>query len=95
VSRVPAEVRYRWVSSDGDVMDNGWKTLSFPAGGGTSKQDKVVATTNNDSGTFESDISVEVQDPQHVTSNSVPFSVTCETETPTDGASSPSPSPTE
>ncbi|MES5822504.1 serine/threonine-protein kinase [Streptomyces sp. RG80] len=94
VSRVPAEVRYRWVSSDGDVMDSGWKTLSFPAGGGTSKQDKVVATTSNDSGTFESDISVEVQDPEHVTSNSVPFSVTCEAETPTGGAS-PSPTPTE
>ncbi|MFI1724250.1 serine/threonine-protein kinase [Streptomyces sp. NPDC020489] len=92
VSRVPAEVRYRWVSSDGDVMDSGWKTLSFPAGGGTSRQDTVVATTSNDSGTFESDISVEVRDPEHVTSNSVPFSVSCETETPTDGVS-PSLSP--
>jgi serine/threonine protein kinase len=94
VTRLPAEVRYRWVSSDGDVMDNGWKTLSFPEGGGTSKQDKVVATTADDSGTFESDISVEVQEPERATSNTVPFSVTCETETPT-GGTSVSPSPTE
>ncbi|MDT7844382.1 serine/threonine-protein kinase [Streptomyces justiciae] len=94
VGRLPAEVTYRWKSKDGKVMDQGWKTLSFPEGGGKSRQDTAFVTTYDDSGTYQNEISVEVRDPQHRTSNSVPFSVTCETETPTGGAS-PSPTPTE
>ena len=92
VGRLPAQVSYRWVSADGDVMDQGWKTLSFPEGGGRTKQDRAFVTTYDDSGTFENEISVEVRDPVETKSNSVPFSVTCETETPTDGVS---PTPTE
>lgn len=95
VGRLPAEVTYRWVSQDGEVMDQGWKTLSFAEGGGRTKQDKAFVTTpsgNSDGGTFENEISVEVRDPVETKSNSVPFSVTCVTETPTGGVS---PTPTE
>ncbi|MDC0768855.1 serine/threonine-protein kinase [Streptomyces sp. HD] len=92
VGRLPAQVSYRWVSKDGDVMDQGWKTLSFPEGGDRTRQDRVFLTTYDESGTFESEISVEVRDPVETKSNSVPFSVTCETETPTGGVS---PTPTE
>lgn len=92
VGRLPAEVSYRWVSEDGEVLDQGWKTLSFPEGGGRTKQDRVFLTTYDESGTFESEIGVEVRDPVETKSESVPFSVTCVTETPTDGVS---PSPTE
>ncbi|MFI2434022.1 serine/threonine-protein kinase [Streptomyces sp. NPDC018693] len=92
VGRLPAEVTYRWVTRDGDVMDPGWKTLSFPAGGGRTKQDRVFVTTYAESGTYQNALEVEVREPRRGTSNSVPFSVTCVTETPTDGASSPSPS---
>ncbi|KUL41040.1 serine/threonine-protein kinase [Streptomyces regalis] len=91
VGRLPAEVSYRWVSEDGEVMDQGWKTLSFPEGGGRTKQDRAFVTTYDESGTFENEISVEVRDPVETKSNSVPFSVTCVTETPTGGVS-PSPS---
>ncbi len=91
VGQLPAEVSYRWVSRDGDVMDSGWKTLSFPEGGSRTKQDRAFVTTNDDSGSFENEISVEVRDPVETKSNSVAFSVTCGTETPTDGVS-PSPS---
>ncbi|MCK8436282.1 serine/threonine protein kinase [Streptomyces sp. D2-8] len=94
VGRLPAEVSYRWVTEDGQVLDGGWKTLSFPDGGGRAKQDTVRVTTEAESGTFENEISVEVREPVRATSESVPFSVTCETETPTDGAS-PSPSGTD
>ncbi|WP_128436878.1 serine/threonine-protein kinase [Streptomyces cyaneus] len=90
VGRLPAQVSYRWVSKDGDVMDQGWKTLSFQEGEGRTKQDRAFVTTspgNSDSGTFENEISVEVRDPVETKSNSVPFSVTCETETPTGGVS--------
>ncbi|MEU1854005.1 serine/threonine-protein kinase [Streptomyces sp. NPDC019990] len=91
VGRLPAEVRYRWVTQDGSVLDGGWKTLSFPEGGGRTKQDAVTVTTDEESGTIENEISVEVREPVRVTSEAVPFSLTCESETPTGGAS-PSPS---
>ncbi|MGP4045686.1 serine/threonine-protein kinase [Streptomyces sp. 2A115] len=87
VGRVPTEVSYRWVTQTGEVSDPGWKTLSFPAGGGKTKQNTVIVTTYEASGTYRNEIGVEVRGPEQATSNSVPFSVTCETETPTDEAS--------
>ncbi|WP_037670954.1 serine/threonine-protein kinase [Streptomyces griseus] len=94
VGRLPAEVDYRWVTKDGEVSAPGWKTLSFSSGGEKSKQDTVTVTTSAESGTFRNEISVEVRNPVRTTSESVPFSFTCETETPSGGASpSVSPSP--
>ncbi|HLL37363.1 MAG TPA: serine/threonine-protein kinase [Streptomyces sp.] len=87
VSRVPTEVVYQWVNEDGEPFDGGWKTLSFPEGGGRSGQDRVTVTTYDDSGTFENAIGVEVREPVRGTSEKVAFSVTCVTETPTGGAS--------
>ncbi|MGW4732360.1 serine/threonine-protein kinase [Streptomyces shenzhenensis] len=88
VGRLPAQVEYRWVAKHGAVADPGWQTLSFPAGGGRTQQDKVVVTTYSESGTIENAISVEVRGPVRTTSDAVPFSVTCTAaETPTDGAS--------
>jgi serine/threonine protein kinase len=87
VGRVPVDVEYRWVTKTGEVTDPGWKTLSFPASGGRTQQKTVVATTYDTSGEFANSISVEVRSPVRVTSDSVPFTITCVTETPTDGAS--------
>ncbi|MFJ5308894.1 protein kinase [Streptomyces sp. NPDC088350] len=87
VGQLPAEVSYRWVTKTGSVANPGWKTLSFPSGGGKTKQDRVFLTTYSNSGTFTNEISVEIRSPVRTTSNSVPFSVTCLTETPSDGAS--------
>ncbi len=94
VGTLPAEVRYRWRTGDGQVLDGGWKTLSFPEGGSRTKRDTVTVTTDEESGTFENEIGVEVREPVRTTSDAVPFSITCETETPTDGVS-PSPSVTD
>ncbi|WP_416980764.1 serine/threonine-protein kinase [Streptomyces sp. T028] len=94
VGRLPATVTYRWVAKDGELSGQTWKTLEFPSGGGKSKQDKVVLSTYAESGTYENAIRVEVNDPVKATSEYVPFSVTCESETPTGGAS-PSSSPYE
>ncbi|MEU1403920.1 serine/threonine-protein kinase [Streptomyces sp. NPDC005728] len=94
VGRLPAQVEFRWVLAHGSVSDPGWKTLSFPADGGRTKQVQVVVNAYSDSGTIENEISVDVRSPVRTTSNAVPFSVTCATtatETPSDGAS-PSPS---
>jgi eukaryotic-like serine/threonine-protein kinase len=88
VGRLPAEVSYRWVARNGDVADPGWKTLSFPSDGGRTKQDKVVVTTYSTSGgTYHDALGVEVRSPVRTASEQVPFSVTCVTETPSDGAS--------
>lgn len=87
VGRVPADVEYRWVLKTGEVSDPGWKTLSFPSDGGRTKQKSIFLTTYNASGTFQNEISVEVRGPVRTTSNSLPFSVSCVTETPSDGAS--------
>ncbi|MGC5564257.1 serine/threonine-protein kinase [Streptomyces sp. FR-108] len=87
VGVVPVDVQYRWVTETGEVSDPGWKTLSFPAGGGKSKQNTVVLTTYDTSGTLTNKIGVEVRSPLRTTSNQVPFSVTCETEAPTGGTS--------
>ncbi|MFF8637594.1 serine/threonine-protein kinase [Streptomyces pilosus] len=87
VGRLPAEVSYRWVAEDGSVTDPGWRTLSFPEGGGRVGRDTVTVTTYAEGGTFESGIGVEVRTPVRATSETVPFSVRCETETPTGGAS--------
>ncbi|MFJ9718096.1 serine/threonine-protein kinase [Streptomyces sp. NPDC101213] len=87
VGRLPARVSYRWVSREGGLVDTGWKTLELPAGGGTSGQDRVVVTTPAESGTYRDAIGVEVREPRRATSEAVPFSVTCETEAPSGGAS--------
>ncbi|UUU35018.1 protein kinase [Streptomyces sp. CA-210063] len=87
VGSVPVEVDYRWVAKNGEVEDTGWKTLSFPSGGERTRQDQVVVST---SGSHSDEISVEVRGPVRVESNSVAFSVTCETEAPTTGGTSPS-----
>ncbi|MFF3720015.1 serine/threonine-protein kinase [Streptomyces prasinus] len=88
VGRLPAEVSYRWVGEDGSVADPGWRTLSFPEDGGHTKQQTVTVTTYLEAGTLESRIGVEVREPVRTASEPVPFSVTCEEETPPDGASS-------
>jgi hypothetical protein len=91
VGRLPARVSYRWVAEDGAVADPGWRTLSFPADGGRTRQDTVRVTTYAETGTYGSEIGVEVRKPVETTSDPVPFSVTCGTETPPGGVS-PSPS---
>ncbi|MCC5475007.1 serine/threonine-protein kinase [Streptomyces sp. NPDC059680] len=91
VGRLPAQVEYRWVTTRGSVSDPGWHTLSFPDGGGKSRQVRVTLTVYRGSGTTEDRIGVKVRAPVQTTSNAVPFSVSCTTatatETPSGGAS--------
>ncbi|MFG2653079.1 serine/threonine-protein kinase [Streptomyces sp. NPDC048436] len=90
VGRVPVTVDYRWVTKSGEPSDPGWKSLSFASGGQKTKQVHHTETVGGEPGsTYQNEISVEVRSPKAVTSNSVAYSVTCEKETPTGGASSP------
>ncbi|GAA3859699.1 serine/threonine-protein kinase [Streptomyces lacrimifluminis] len=93
VGNVPTKVSYRWVTETGEAPEQGWRTLSFSADGGKTKDTKVFVTTYDESGTIENAIGVEVRDPVNVKSNSVQFSVACEKETPTDEVSSPTATP--
>ncbi|GGW91499.1 serine/threonine-protein kinase [Streptomyces chryseus] len=87
VGRVPVQVGYRWVTGSGESSDPGWKTLSFAAGEEKSKRVNHTETTYKEDGTHHDEIRVEVRSPVEATSGSVPFSVTCEQETPTGGLS--------
>ncbi|MEV7193175.1 serine/threonine-protein kinase [Streptomyces sp. NPDC093510] len=88
VGRAPATVEYRWVTESGEPGDPGWKTLSFPSGGGKTRQVNHVETAYDPGGgTYENTIGVEVRKPVQTRSNSVAYAVACEEETPTGGAS--------
>ncbi|MFF1378154.1 serine/threonine-protein kinase [Streptomyces sp. NPDC058308] len=88
VGRVPATVQYRWVTRSGQSGDPGWKTLSFGSGGGKTRQVNHVETAyDTGGGTYENSIGVQVRSPVKTTSNTVAYTVTCEQETPTGGAS--------
>ncbi|WP_399923384.1 serine/threonine-protein kinase [Streptomyces kanamyceticus] len=88
VGRVPVEVEYRWVTKTGEPSEPGWKTLSFPAGSGRTKQVSQVETAyDQGGGTYTNTISVQVRAPVTTASNAVAYSVTCEQETPTGGGS--------
>ncbi|MGW3207176.1 serine/threonine-protein kinase [Streptomyces sp. NPDC001135] len=98
VGRVPAQVEYRWVTTRGSVSDPGWRTLSFPGGGGKSRQVRVTLTVYSGAGGTGDQVLVKVRGPVQTASNTVPFAVGCTTatatETPSGGASaSPSGSP--
>ncbi|WP_234334510.1 serine/threonine-protein kinase [Streptomyces sp. NRRL B-1347] len=90
VGRVPVTVEYRWVTAEGESSDPGWKSLSFPAAGGKTRQVNHTESTGTTSGTYHNELSVEVRSPVQATSNSVAYSVTCEEEPTTGGGSSSS-----
>ncbi|MGW6736548.1 serine/threonine-protein kinase [Streptomyces sp. NPDC055013] len=78
VDEVPARITYRWVSKDGSVVDREWRSLNFASDGDRTGQDVVRLTAYSRTGTFTSEVGVEVKGPPGTTSNTVPFSVTCE-----------------
>ncbi|WP_190193140.1 serine/threonine-protein kinase [Streptomyces minutiscleroticus] len=94
VDRTPVDVDYRWVTRGGGPSDADWRTLSFASE--RTRQVRHVETAYEEGGTLADEIGVEVRGPVRTASDRVPFSVTCEEETPTDGtSSSASPGPGE
>ncbi|MEU8860386.1 protein kinase domain-containing protein [Streptomyces umbrinus] len=77
VSELPFQFSYRWVSTNGSVIDRQWRTLSFPNGGPRTHKETVRLSTYAKSGTLRSEMAVEIRSPFEAVSNSVPFSVTC------------------
>ncbi|MEV6650678.1 serine/threonine-protein kinase [Streptomyces sp. NPDC051219] len=91
VGRTPATVEYRWVKRSGETSGGGWKTLTFAAGGGRTQQVNHTELTYKQGEVHRDEIWVEAGQPVEARSGTVEFSVTCEEETPTGGASSYSP----
>ncbi|MEU9577963.1 serine/threonine-protein kinase [Streptomyces chilikensis] len=78
VGRLPAEVRYRWVSDDlGEVLDEGWRTLAFAEGGETTREERIRLDLEGVGGTLEGAVRVEVDEPVGAASNSVGVAVVC------------------
>ncbi|NYV76429.1 serine/threonine protein kinase, partial [Streptomyces sp. UH6] len=93
VGRLPAEVRYRWVSDGLDhALDEGWRTLAFPEGGRTTREERVPLNLDGVEGALEGSVRVEVDEPLEATSDSVSVAVVCE---PPDHSEEPSPDPDE
>jgi hypothetical protein len=77
VSQLPFQFSYRWVSTNGSVIDRQWRTLAFPEGGPRTHQETVRLSTYAQTGTLRSRMAVEIRSPFEAVSNSVPFSITC------------------
>ncbi|MET9856354.1 serine/threonine-protein kinase [Streptomyces sp. NPDC006450] len=90
VDRTPAVVEYRWATRSGQTSGPGWQTLAYPAGGPKSVRLDHTELTHSPDGTFEDAVRLEIRAPSEAASAWLGFSVTCEEETPTGGASSPS-----
>ncbi|WP_240930097.1 serine/threonine-protein kinase [Streptomyces coryli] len=80
VGRLPATVSYRWVNHDGSGIGAGWKTLSFPSGGGKSQSVNHTETVFVVDGTRKGWVGLEVSKPKAASGNHVPFTITCEKE---------------
>lgn len=90
VDRTPAVVEYRWATRSGQTTGPGWQTLAYPAGGPGSVRLEHTELTHYPDATFEDAVRLEIRAPSEAASAWLEFSVTCEEETPTGGASSPS-----
>ncbi|WP_432041627.1 protein kinase domain-containing protein [Streptomyces cadmiisoli] len=78
VSELPVQFSYRWVSSNGTVIDRQWRTLAFREDSSPTHKETVRLSTYAREGTLSSDMAVEIKSPFDAVSNSVPFSVTCD-----------------
>ncbi|WP_406257417.1 protein kinase domain-containing protein [Streptomyces chartreusis] len=75
--RAPVQFSYRWVSENGPVVDQQWRTLSFREGDPPSKKETVRLSTYAQEGTLRSAMAVEIKSPFDAKSNAVAFSIIC------------------
>ncbi|MET9323976.1 protein kinase [Streptomyces sp. NPDC003038] len=98
VARTPTVLEYRWTARGGVSSGPSWQSVTLAADGPRSLKLDHTELTHQAGGVFHDAVRLEVRAPAQETSQWVDFSVTCEEETPTSGASSPgatgSPDPT-
>lgn len=73
----PVQFSYRWVSEDGVVTDEEWRTMTFREGDPATQEATVRLSTWAREGTVRSAMAVEIKSPFDAKSNSVQFSLTC------------------
>ncbi|MFD3825174.1 protein kinase [Streptomyces sp. NPDC058625] len=78
VTELPVRFTYRWVSSEGSVVDRTWRTLTFSEGGPRTHRETVRVATYSQAGTLASAMGVEIRSSQQTVSDTVPFSLNCE-----------------
>lgn len=91
VAVTPAVVEYRWARLDGSTSADPWQSITYEAGGARTRQidhDEPVGAPGQN---VRDSVRLEVRAPQLKTSPWLEFSVACEKETPTGGASTPPP----
>lgn len=91
VDAVPTEVEYRWVTRGEAASDAGWQSVMYEAGGAKTRQFDHTEFDRGAGGGFADAVRLEVRRPARAVSAWLDFSVTCEEETPTAGASSSAP----
>ncbi|GHA37115.1 protein kinase [Streptomyces spiroverticillatus] len=86
VTRAPVTVEYQWVTGSGETSGGEWLKADFAAGSLSQQVHHTEGTYKKDE-TWKDTIKVTVRSPKSAESASVPFTVTCEKETPatTDG----------
>ncbi|CAM5385200.1 protein kinase [Streptomyces avidinii] len=89
VDRTPAVLEYRWATRSGETSGPGWQSVTYPAGGPASMRLDHTELTYYPDATFGDAVRLEIRTPAEASSAWLEYSVTCEEETPTDGASSP------
>ncbi|MCX5379213.1 serine/threonine-protein kinase [Streptomyces sp. NBC_00091] len=95
VARTPAVVEYRWVGRDGGTAATaGWQSITYEAGGARTRQLNHTEPGDPAGASVDGAVRLEVRRPAQTASAWLEYSLTCEKETPTGGASSPgSPGP--
>ncbi|MFJ8165411.1 serine/threonine-protein kinase [Streptomyces sp. NPDC096136] len=91
VAVTPVVVEYRWARLDGSTSATPWQSITYEAGGARTRQlnhDEPVGRAGED---VQDAVRLEVRAPQLKTSPWMEFSVACERQAPTGGASSPAP----
>ncbi|MGW7100776.1 protein kinase domain-containing protein [Streptomyces sp. NPDC054838] len=91
VAAVPAEVEYRWVTRGAAAPDAGWQSVTYAAGGARTRRFDHTESGGGAGGGSDDAVRLEVRRPARAVSAWLDFSVTCEEETPTAGASSSAP----
>ncbi|MFF4646359.1 serine/threonine-protein kinase [Streptomyces sp. NPDC001389] len=91
VAVTPAVVEYRWARLDGSTSATPWQSITYEAGGARTRQINHDEPVGRAGENVQDAVRLEVRAPQLKTSDWLEFSVACEKEAPTGGASSPAP----
>ncbi|KIF01649.1 hypothetical protein PL81_34395 [Streptomyces sp. RSD-27] len=91
VAVTPTVVEYRWARLDGSTSATPWQSITYEAGGARTRQLNHEEPVGRAGENVQDAVRLEVRAPQLKTSPWLEFSVACEKEAPTGGASSPAP----